>query len=78
MEAATAKNTNIKVQLRIKEDLVTALKLKLEDSSNTSVKTTEIHDEGIHEEVPLLQGKWQMQLLQSYHSKLSLVGGAHG
>lgn len=56
VEAVTAENTNLKVQLQIKEDLVTALKLKLDDSSNTSVKTTELHKEGIHEEEPLPQG----------------------
>ena len=39
LEAVTAKNTSLKVQLQIKEDLVTALKLKLDDSSNTSHAT---------------------------------------
>ena len=57
MEAVTAENTNLKVQLQIKEDLVTALKLKLDDSSNTSVETTELHDKGIHEEGPLPRGE---------------------
>ena len=47
MEAVTAENTNLKVQLQMKEDLVTALKLKLDDSSNTSVETTELHDKGM-------------------------------
>ena len=57
MEAVTAENTNLKVQLQIKEDLVTALKLKLDDSSNTSVEPTELHKEGIHNEGPLPQGE---------------------
>ena len=35
VKAVTAENTNLKVQLHIKENLVTALKLKLDDSSNT-------------------------------------------
>ena len=47
MEAVTAENTYLKVQLQIKEDLVTALNLKLDDYSNTSVETTELHNEGI-------------------------------
>ena len=56
METVTAENTNLEVQLQIKEDLVKALKLKLDDSSNTSVETTELHNEGINEERPLPQG----------------------
>ena len=54
-------STNLKVQLQIKKDLGTALKLKLYDLCNTSFKTTEIHNEGIHEKVP--QGEWQLQFI---------------
>ena len=50
VEAITAKNTNLKVQHQIKEDLVKALKLKLDDSSNTSVRTTELDHEEIRRE----------------------------
>ena len=59
MEAVTAENTNLKVQLQIKEELVAALKLKLDNSSNTSVETTELHDEGYMrtEEVALPRGE---------------------
>ena len=78
VKAVTAKNTNLKVQLQIKEDLVTALKLKLDDSSNTSVKTTELHNkEGIHNEGTLPQGEWKLQFLQLYHLKSSVDGRAH-
>ena len=77
VKAVTAKNTNLKVQLQIKEDLVKALKQKLDDSSNTSVETTELHNEGILEEGPVPQGEWQLQFLQLYHLKLSLDGKAH-
>ena len=72
-EAVTANNTNIKFQLQIKEDLVTALKIKLDDSNNTSIKTTELHTEVMHEEGPLPQG----EQLQLYHSKFSLDGRAY-
>ena len=53
----TGENTNLKVQLQIQEDTVTALMLKLDDSSNATVKTTELQNEVIIEEGPLPQGK---------------------
>ena len=57
VEDLTAENINLKINLQIQQDLATALKLSLENTTDKTVKSKEIPEKETNEEGPLPEGE---------------------